>query len=164
MDYNAGHADTKDHKFRDDLTASIISCCFEVHNKLGAGFLEAVYRNALMLELARRGLHAVSEAPISVHYDGQPVGQYFADILVNDRVVCELKACERLTPQHEAQLVNYLTATGLDVGLLINFGRSVMVRRKSRLYQKTANQEVDAQTHPQSCASPNRHPITPSLR
>jgi GxxExxY protein len=140
MDDNTNCGDANAHGIHDDLTASIISCCFDVHNKLGAGFLEVVYRNALMLELARRGLHAVSEAPISVNYDGQPIGQFFADILVDDRVVCELKACERLTPQHEAQLVNYLTATGLDIGLLINFGRSVMVKRKYRLYQKIDNQ------------------------
>jgi GxxExxY protein len=71
-----------------------------------------------------------------VIYDGQIVGQYFADILVENRVVCELKACECLTPQHEAQLVNYLTATGIDVGLLINFGRSVTVKRKFRVYRQ----------------------------
>ena len=137
MDYNEIQEETENHESRDKLTTLIIACCFEVHNKLGAGFLEVVYRNALMLELARRHLPALSEAPISVIYDGEIVGQYFADILVGNRVVCELKACECLTPQHEAQLVNYLTATGFDVGLLINFGRSVTVRRKFRIYRQS---------------------------
>jgi len=121
----------------DKLTERIIACCFEVHNKLGAGFLENVYQNALMLELAKQGLQARREAPIAVTYDGQPVGHYFADILVADQIVCELKVCEQLIPQHEAQLVNYLTAAGLDVGLLINFGRSVTVKRKFRVYRKS---------------------------
>ena len=121
----------------DEVTNRIIGCCFKVHQALGAGFLEKVYENALMIELERCGLRARQQVPVSVRYEGRTVGEYFADILVEDRVVCELKANETLLKEHEVQLVNYLTSTGIDIGLLINFGRSVTVKRKFREYHES---------------------------
>jgi GxxExxY protein len=125
----------------DETTDRVIAFCFKVHKALGAGFLEKVYENALVMELARNGLTVRQQAPISVKYEGVVVGEYFADILVDERVILELKANENLSKDHEVQLVNYLAATGLDVGLLINFGRSVTVRRKFREFR--ASRTVD---------------------
>jgi GxxExxY protein len=119
----------------DDVTDRIIGCCFKVHKTLGAGFLEKVYENAVMIELERCGLRARQQVPVSVKYEGRTVGEYFADILVEGRVVCELKANEIVLKEHEVQLVNYLNATGIDIGLLINFGRSVTVKRKFREFR-----------------------------
>jgi GxxExxY protein len=118
----------------EELSKKVIAACFEVHKKLGCGFLEKVYENALVIELGRCGLRVRQQCPMVVKYDDQPVGEYFADLLVEDVLLCELKACERLLTEHEVQLVNYLAATGLDAGLLINFGRSVSVKRKFREY------------------------------
>jgi GxxExxY protein len=117
-----------------ELSEIIIGSSFKVHRTLGAGFLEKVYENALMLELAERGLRLRQQVPLSVSYAGRTVGEYFADLLVEDTVICELKACERLSAGHEVQLVNYLAATGFETGLLINFGARVSVKRKFRLY------------------------------
>ena len=119
----------------DEITDRIIGCCFKVHRILGSGFLEKVYENALMIELEKCGLRARQQVPMAVNYEGRTVGEYFADIVVEDRVVCELKAAEALSKEHEVQLVHYLTATGIEIGLLINFGRSVTVRRKYRGYR-----------------------------
>jgi len=88
---------------------------------LGAGFLEKVYENALMIELRERGLKAESQIPIKAYYKKEAVGEYFADILVQDKVILELKAIENLSKLHEAQILNYLKATGIKVGLLVNF-------------------------------------------
>ena len=117
------------------LTQTIIGCAFKVHNTLGPGFLEQVYENAMRIELTNQGLHAKQQAPITVTYDGQIVGEYFADLWVEDCVIVELKAVQKLAKQHEVQLVNYLTATGVDTGLLLNFGDSVQVKRKFRKYK-----------------------------
>jgi len=117
------------------LTQTIIGCAFKVHNTLGPGFLEQVYENAMCIELANQGLHAKQQAPITVTYDSQIVGEYFADLWVEDCVIVELKAVQKLAKQHEVQLVNYLTATGVDTGLLLNFGDSVQVKRKFRKYK-----------------------------
>lgn len=125
----------------DETTDRVIACCFKVHKALGAGFLEKVYENALVMELAKSGLTVRQQVPISVKYDGMVVGEYFADIPVDERVICELKANEALSKEHEIQLVNYLAATSLDVGLLINFGRSVTVRRKFREYRASSKRE-----------------------
>lgn len=122
-----------------ETTARIIACSFRVHRALGAGFLEKVYENALMVELAKHGIKARQQFPISVKYEDQIVGEYFADLLVDDQVICELKASESIAREHEIQLVNYLVATGLDIGLLINFGRSVAIRRKYREYRQKTN-------------------------
>jgi len=106
----------------DDLTQQIIGCAYKVHNILGPGFLEKVYENALRIELEKLGLRVKQQEPISVNYEGQVVGEYYADLWVDECVVIELKAAQTLVKQHEVQLVNYLTATGIDCGLLLNFG------------------------------------------
>lgn len=113
-----------------DLTRRIIGAAYEVHKHLGHGLLERVYVRALLHELATAGLYAVAEAPMEVVYKGISVGLYFADILVEQKVICEIKAATRLLPEHEAQLLNYLKATGVRVGLLFNFGAtSVQLKR-----------------------------------
>lgn len=114
-----------------ELTEKIIGAAFEVHNNLGVGFLEKVYQNALVKELTLLGYLAQSEVKIPVYYKGELVGDYSADILVEGRIILELKALSALTTEHEAQLLNYLKATGFKVGLLINFGTSrVQIKRK----------------------------------
>jgi len=118
-----------------ELTEKIIGCAYAVHSVLGSGFLEKVYENAMMLELSANGLHANQQVPLPVYFRDERVGEYFADLLVEGQVICELKACDSLTREHEAQLVNYLAATGMDFGLLINFGKSVSVKRKFRVYK-----------------------------
>jgi len=105
------------------------------HNTLGCGFLEKVYENALRIELEKLGLRVRQQEPINVLYDGRVIGNFYADLWVDERVVIELKAVQSIAKEHELQLVNYLTATLVDVGLLLNFGSSVQVRRKFREYQ-----------------------------
>ena len=123
------------------LTEKIIGCAFKVHNVLGPGYLEKVYENAMYIELAKQGLQVKQQQPVIVHYDGQVVGEYLVDLWVEDRIIVELKAVQTLTKAHEAQVVNYLTATGTEIGLLINFGASsVEVKRKHRLYKPKAKQ------------------------
>ena len=105
----------------DDLTERVLGAVFEVSNTLGAGFLEKVYERALLRELALRGIRAVAQASFAVNYKGQSVGEYFADILVDDALVLELKCVERLASEHMAQCLNYLRASGRRVCLLVNF-------------------------------------------
>jgi GxxExxY protein len=104
-----------------DITYAINGAVFEVNNILGPGFLEKVYENALLVELKGRGLKAMNQVPIKVSYKGEVVGDYTADLLIEDEVIVELKTVENLDRSHEAQLLNYLKATGLHVGLLVNF-------------------------------------------
>jgi GxxExxY protein len=104
-----------------DITYAINGAVFEVNNILGPGFLEKVYENALLVELKKRGLHAKNQVPVKVFYKGEVVGDYGADLLVEEKVIVELKTVENLDKVHEAQLLNYLKATGLHVGLLVNF-------------------------------------------
>jgi len=104
-----------------DITYKIRAAIFEVNRVLGYGFLEKVYESALLIELIKRGLKAKVQVPINVEYKGEIVGEYFADIVVEDKVIIELKAIESLQKIHEAQLLNYLKATGYKVGLLVNF-------------------------------------------
>lgn len=113
-----------------DVTGIIIGCAFNVHNEFGYGFLEKVYKNSLLIELEKSGLKIESEYPIKVKYQNKIVGEYIADIIVNDCVIVEVKAIKELAQIHEVQLVNYLKATGIEIGLLINFGRSVDFKRK----------------------------------
>ena len=114
-----------------ELTRSIIGTAFEVHNVLGVGFLEKVYQNALVKELRLRGCQFEAEVKIPVYYKSVLVGDYYADILVEGRIILELKAVIKLTGKHEAQLLNYLKATGHKIGLLINFGSDrVEVKRR----------------------------------
>ena len=111
-------------------TDKIISTFYEVYNSLGYGFLERVYQNALFLELKRRGFHCEAQKQIKVYFKGQEVGEYFADMVINDHIILELKANQRICPENEAQLLNYLKATRIELGLLLNFGEKPQVRRK----------------------------------
>jgi GxxExxY protein len=114
-----------------ELTETIIGCAYRVYNKMGFGFLESVYEKCLLIELRKAGLEAEFQKPITVYYDDEVVGEYVADIIVNDTIILELKSVRRVIEAHEVQLVNYLVATGKPVGLLLNFGeRKVEVRRK----------------------------------
>ncbi len=122
-------------KMHDNLTHQIIAAAYAVHNTLGPGFLEKVYENALSIELQNRGISVAQQVSVPVFYRHVQVGDYVADMLVERNVLIELKAVETIHPKHEAQLVNYLMATGLDIGLLINFGSSVTVKRKYRTYK-----------------------------
>lgn len=105
-----------------ELTQTIIGCAMVVSNKLGVGFLEKVYENALVIELKRAGLQVEQQKPTPVMYDDVLVGDYFADVVVNGEVILELKASKAIDEIHQAQLLNYLKATGLRVGLILNFG------------------------------------------
>jgi len=117
-----------------DLCGQVIGAGMKIHSALGPGFLESVYQNALIWELRKGGLKADAQRPISVHYDGQIVGAFTADLLVNDSLIVELKAIQALAKPHEVQLVNYLVATGIDEGLLVNFGAERLeYKRKFRL-------------------------------
>ena len=113
-----------------ELTEKIIGCAFKVYNQLGAGFLEKIYENALAIELKDAGLSVQQQYPIKVYYNEIVIGDYIADIVVEDRVIIELKAVNNLAKAHEVQLVNYLKATKIEVGLLINFGDTISVKRK----------------------------------
>ncbi len=119
--------DKQDEKLlHEKLTRSIIRCAFDVINELGSGFLESVYEKAMMIALSDAGLSAESQKPIKVIFRGKPVGDYYADLLVEEKVVVELKVVKALVPEHSAQTINYLNATGIQVGLLINFGRPTL--------------------------------------
>ena len=122
-----------------DIAEKVIACAFAVHNDLGPGFLERVYENALAIELAEHRLQFQQQVRLAVYYRGREVGEYYADFLVENRLICELKAVTTLSRQHEVQLVNYLAATGINTGLLINFGNSVNIRRKFRIYRDPVN-------------------------
>ena len=106
-----------------DLSYRIIGLAIEVHNKLGYGFLEKVYENALMILFGREGINAKQQAPITVYFEGEVAGEYFADILVEDEIILELKALERIADVHKAQALNYLKETGLLLAIIINFGK-----------------------------------------
>ena len=113
-----------------NITQQIIKAFYAVYNALGYGFLEKVYENAMLIELRRLGLAVISQAGIDVYYGDAHIGQYSADLLVNDQVLVELKAARALLPEHEAQLLNYLKATPYEVGLLLNFGPKPQIMRK----------------------------------
>ena len=114
-----------------ELTETIIGCAYRVYNKMGFGFLESVYQKCLIIELKKAGLDTESEKPISVYYDNEIVGEFIADIIVNDNIILEVKSVRRIIKAQEVQLVNYLVATGKPVGLILNFGeRKVEIKRK----------------------------------
>lgn len=120
-----------------DLVTCMMDCAKAVRKQLGPGYLEAVYKNAMVIELRKRNLPFLTEVPLNVLYDGIVVGSYKADIVVDNRLVLELKATNGITISNEVQLVNYLTATGIDDGFLINFGaEQLQFKRKYRLYRK----------------------------
>ncbi|HKK09265.1 MAG TPA: GxxExxY protein [Bacteroidales bacterium] len=113
-----------------DITKKIIRCFYNVYNRLGFGFLEKVYENALCYELKKANIDCINQYPVDVYYEDLKVGKYFADIIVENKVIIELKAEASICPQHEAQLVNYLKATDIEVGLLLNFGQEPKIVRK----------------------------------
>ncbi len=116
-----------------DLTEKIIACAYRVYNRMGSGFVESVYEKCMVIELLKIGLPVETQKAIKVFYEGELVGEFMADMIVNDTVILELKAIRQLAKAHEVQLVNYLAATGKPVGLLINFGEDkVEVKRKLR--------------------------------
>ena len=114
----------------EELTAEIIQAFYEVYNELGFGFLENVYQNALYFELINRGFKVESQKTIKVYYQKQLVGNYKADLLINELIILELKAVDYLAEEHGQQLINYLKATDKEVGLLLNFGMKPEIRRK----------------------------------
>jgi GxxExxY protein len=124
-----------------DLTERIIGCAMQAHSTLGPGFAESIYHAALVYELTKSGIKVESKVPVRVFYDGVVIGNFEPDLLVESSVIVEIKAVQSLAAVHEVQVVNYLTATQLDVGLLINFGApKLQFKRKHRLY-KPAEQE-----------------------
>ena len=120
-----------------DLCGQIVGLAMKIQSTLGPGFLESVYQNALIWELRKGGLRSEAQKPISVTYDGQIVGAFAADLMVNDSVIVEVKAIQTLAKPHEIQLVNYLTATGLNEGLLLNFGADRLEFKKKFRLPKT---------------------------
>jgi GxxExxY protein len=112
------------------VTEQIIKAFYDVYNELGHGFLEKVYENAMVIQLRKQGLAVRQQAPIKVYFDGQIVGVYFADLLVDNKVIVEIRVAAALCEEHEAQLLHYLKATEIDVGLLLNFGPRPQVKRK----------------------------------
>jgi len=122
---------TDNNYLHSDLTETIIGCFYNVYNKLGFGFLEKVYENALLIELREAGLAASSQIPIEVYYKNEKVGNYYADLFVNNKVIIELKAGDGvIIEEHELQLINYLRATEIEVGLLLFFGKKPQFKRK----------------------------------
>ena len=114
-----------------NVTETIIGCAYRVYNKMGFGFLESVYEKCLLIELHKAGMDAEPQKPIVVYYDNEIVGEFVADIIVNDTIILELKSVRRVVKAHEVQLVNYLVATGKPIGLILNFGESkVEIKRK----------------------------------
>ena len=120
---------TTDYLFKEE-TDGIIAAFYDVYNTLGYGFFERVHQNALYQELKRRGFKCEAQYKVKVYFKGQEIGEYFADILVNNHIILELKAVDSICNEHELQLINYLKATEIEVGLLLNFGEKPQVRRK----------------------------------
>ena len=138
------------------LTRSIIGCAFEVINELGSGFLESVYEKAMMIALSDAGLSVQSQKPVRVLFRGKPVGDYYADLVVEEKVMVELKSAKALIPEHEAQTINYLNATGIQVGLLINFGKPALE------FKRFTRSNTDAQEYKPAVSRKNPvHPVHP---
>jgi GxxExxY protein len=120
------------------LTHKVIGCAYKVHQTLGSGFLEKVYENSLMLELRKLGINAQQQIKLPVWYEGHRVGLYFPDLCIEDQLIVEIKAIVTLALEHELKLIHYLCATGIDNGLLINFGDTVQIKRKFREYKRAS--------------------------
>ena len=129
-----------DSMLHQDLTEKILEACFEVSNELGVGFLESVYEKALMIALRDKRLSCQRQVPMNVHFRGEPVGQFFGDVVVEEKVIVELKAVKELINEHQAQTINALNATGIDVGLLVNFGKPRVEYK--RLYRRRQDSTV----------------------
>ncbi len=115
---------------QEELTKQVIGAFYKVYNTLGYGFLEKVYERAMCIELRKYGYKVESQKPVAVYYESENVGDYFADIIVNDSLIIELKAADALCEEHENQLINYLKATEIEIGLLFNFGKEPEFKRK----------------------------------
>ena len=113
-----------------ELTEAVINVFYHVYNTLGYGFLEKIYRNAMIVELQKRGHQVQQNVEIAIRYEGVVVGEYYADLIVDSLVLLELKAAEKIAPEHEAQILNYLKATNIEVGLILNFGPKPEIKRK----------------------------------
>jgi len=125
-----------------DLTSAILSACFEVSNELGCGFVESVYEKALVIVLRDMGLNAESQTPLKVRFRGCVVGEFYPDVIVENRILLELKAVKSILPDHIAQVLNYLRGTGLPVGMLINFGKAKLeYRRFNNYFENTMQTE-----------------------
>jgi len=145
----------QDSDEKTELTGKVIGLAMKVHRTLGPGFLESVYKKALQFELLRAGLKAELEKPIQIRYESIIVGDYFADILVNDDLIVEVKALVALAAEHEVQVVNYLTATGKDIGLLLNFGaRSLEFKKKFRVYRESNSEPFMFRENPVNPVNP----------
>lgn len=129
----------------EQITRDIIGSAFEVINELGIGFLESVYEKALLIALRQRGHIAVSQHPMTVMFRGVEIGTFFADMLVDEKVIVELKAVKSITPEHQAQVINYLQATGSEVGLLINFGNPKLEYKRFTRSKKSNMDSQDVQ-------------------
>lgn len=125
-----------------EITSKVINAYFKVYNTLGYGFLEKVYENALTVELQRSGLFYKKQYPIKVYYEEKEVGFYIADFLIEEKLIIEIKAMESLCEEHEYQLVNYLKATDIEIGLLMNFGKKAEFKRK--IFQNTIKKSVQS--------------------
>ncbi len=125
-----------DNLLHSEITGEIIKAFYKVYNTLGYGFLEKVYENALAFELETRGFQVQTQLPIKVHYNGREVGEYFADVIVENIVIIEIKTANTIDKAHESQLLNYLKATEIEVGLILNFGQKPEYRRKVFANQK----------------------------
>ena len=123
----------------EELSGKILQACFEVNKELGSGFLESVYEKALLVALKQKGFNAVSQVPLVVKFRNVIVGEFYADLLVENKILVELKAVNNLANEHYAQLLNYLKATGIEVGLIVNFGNPKLEYRRfnNRFLQKT---------------------------
>jgi GxxExxY protein len=126
-----------------DLAGKVIGLAMKIHSTLGAGFLESVYHKALAHELTKAGIRFESEKPLRVFYDGVLVGEFVADFLIENELIVELKAVQNLTPAHKVQTVNYLVATGKDVGLLINFGSERLEFKKKFRLPKSSQTKTE---------------------
>ncbi len=126
-----------------DITDQIIKAFYTVYNTLGYGFLEKVYENAMIIELKKLVINAESQIPVKVYYDNKEVGNYYADLLVEKKVIVELKSSENLCEENEAQLLNYLRATEFEEGLLLNFGKTAQIKRKVFSNEFKKNSEPD---------------------
>lgn len=122
----------------EDITEKIIGCAFEVIKELGTGFLESVYEKAMIIALKQKSLNVKSQYPIDVFFRDEKAGEFYADILVEDKIIVELKTVRALLPEHQAQVINYLRATGMKTGLLINFGNPKLEVRRLNLKSNPA--------------------------
>lgn len=130
-----------------DLTGNVLKCCFEVMKELGSGFLESVYKNALFIALRQNGIRVSTEQSFEVLFRQQKIGRYVADLVVEDSVIVELKCCDCLIPEHQAQLINYLKVADISIGLLVNFGKTAL--------------EYKRLCHPNIAATENNHLMIP---